>query len=89
MGAILLGAFYIQFPIVNIGTREIGACFSKAFFYSQSFPVRTEASGSSSTQPTIQKHLSTGLDGVRVRDQWITHANPREGALPFVILKHN
>lgn len=86
MGAILLGAFYVQFPIVNIGTREIGACFSKASFCSQSFPVRTEASGSSSTQPT---HLSTGLDGVSVRDQWITHANPRGGALPFVILKHN
>lgn len=86
MGAILLGAFYVRFLIVNIGTREIRACFSKAFFCSQSFPMGTEASGSSSPQPT---HLSTGLDGVRVRDQWITHANPREGALPLVILKHN
>lgn len=46
MGAILLAAFYVRFPIINIVTLEIGACFSKAFFCSQSFPVRREASGS-------------------------------------------
>lgn len=46
MGAILLAAFCVRFPIINIVTFEIGASFSKAFFCSQSFPVRTEASGS-------------------------------------------
>lgn len=46
MGAILLAASYVRFLIINIVTLEIGACFSKACFCSQSFPVRTEASGS-------------------------------------------
>lgn len=74
-----------------------GACFSKAFFCSQILPMRIEALGSSSTQ-NMPDHRSgwdqVSVNRVRVMDQVHpacgcnhTHTNPREGALPCVILR--